>query len=188
MGEEESTKVEVEGVAGTAAHPPPAERVKDLAKDKFHDSLIILHEQNTKHLQMHLCIHTNWMIDIIRALRSSRAYNFFIIVKNLCITSSSPATEAAATKKTSSGSIDRDAVLARVETEKRESMIKAWEENEKTKAQNKAAKKMASITAWENSKKAAIEAELKMKEVRNYKQLIAAQRKQAYFNKQLGIS
>ncbi|THU55168.1 hypothetical protein C4D60_Mb11t03720 [Musa balbisiana] len=81
-----------------------------------------------------------------------------------------------------------DAVLARVETEKRESMIKAWEENEKTKAQNKAAKKMASITAWENSKKAAIEAELKMKEVRNYKQLIAAQRKQAYFNKQLGIS
>ena len=34
MGEEESTKMEVEGVAGTAAHPPPAETVKDLAKDK----------------------------------------------------------------------------------------------------------------------------------------------------------
>ncbi|RWV87039.1 hypothetical protein GW17_00051009 [Ensete ventricosum] len=34
MGEEESTKVEVEGVAGTAAHPPPAGTVKDLAKDK----------------------------------------------------------------------------------------------------------------------------------------------------------
>lgn len=47
---------------------------------------------------------------------------------------------------------------------------------------------MASITAWENSKKAALEAELKMKEVRNYKHPIAAQRKQAYFNNNLELA
>lgn len=33
---------------------------------------------------------------------------------------------------------------------------------------NRAAKKMSSITAWENSKKAAMEAELKAKEVTNF--------------------
>lgn len=53
---------------------------------------------------------------------------------------------------------------------------------------DRAAKKMASITAWENSKKAALEAELKMKEVRNYKHPIAAQRKQAYFNNNLELA
>ncbi|KAM0949545.1 putative remorin [Dioscorea sansibarensis] len=65
-------------------------------------------------------------------------------------------------EKTSGGSADRDAVLARVETEKRLSLIKAWEDSEKTKAENKAIKKMSAITSWENSKKAAMEAELKM--------------------------
>ncbi|URD77793.1 Remorin family [Musa troglodytarum] len=166
MGEEESTKVVVEGVAGTAAHPPPAEGVKDLAKDK---SAVPPPAEEEKP-------------DDSKTLATVNT------------------TEAAATERTSGGSIDRDAVLARVETEKRESMIKAWEENEKTKAQNntgldriveighdtlenydhhgctisicliylpiwdRAAKKMASITAWENSKKAAVEAELRMKE------------------------
>ncbi|KAL3630609.1 hypothetical protein CASFOL_023593 [Castilleja foliolosa] len=62
------------------------------------------------------------------------------------------------------GSINRDAVLARVATEKRLSLIKAWEENEKSKAENKAQQKVSSIGAWENSKKASIEAELKMLE------------------------
>lgn len=33
--------------------------------------------------------------------------------------------------------VSADAVLARVETEKRMSLIKAWEENEKAKAENK---------------------------------------------------
>ncbi|KAH7691787.1 Remorin C-terminal protein [Dioscorea alata] len=65
------------------------------------------------------------------------------------------------TEKKSSSSIDRDAVLGRIETEKKMSLIKAWEESEKTKAENKAQKKMASIAAWENSKKAAVEAKLK---------------------------
>lgn len=64
-------------------------------------------------------------------------------------------------EKSSGGSIDRDVVLARVETEKRLSLIRAWEESEKVKAENKAAKKVSAIAAWENSKKAAIEAELK---------------------------
>ncbi|KAI8546350.1 hypothetical protein RHMOL_Rhmol07G0109900 [Rhododendron molle] len=35
--------------------------------------------------------------------------------------------------------IDRDTALARVETEKRMALIKAWEESEKTKADNKPA-------------------------------------------------
>ncbi|XP_051122917.1 remorin-like [Andrographis paniculata] len=59
------------------------------------------------------------------------------------------------------GSIDRDAVLARVATEKRLSLVKAWEESEKCKAENKAQKKVSAIGAWENSKKATLEAELK---------------------------
>ncbi|KAI3471127.1 hypothetical protein Pfo_027790 [Paulownia fortunei] len=64
-------------------------------------------------------------------------------------------------EKKPEGSIDRDAVLARVATEKRLSLIKAWEESEKSKAENKAQKKISAIGAWENSKKASLEAELK---------------------------
>ncbi|KAK9291409.1 hypothetical protein L1049_019356 [Liquidambar formosana] len=63
--------------------------------------------------------------------------------------------------KSAEGSVHRDAVLARVETEKRTSLIRAWEESEKSKAENKAHKKLSAIGAWENSKKASIEAELK---------------------------
>ncbi|ESR58326.1 hypothetical protein KPL70_010172 [Citrus sinensis] len=51
--------------------------------------------------------------------------------------------------------------LAEVEKEKRESFIKAWEESEKTKAENKAQKKLSAVAAWENSKKASLEAKLK---------------------------
>ncbi|XXG45285.1 hypothetical protein AAC387_Pa02g0407 [Persea americana] len=64
-------------------------------------------------------------------------------------------------EKSSGGSIDRDAVLARVETEKRMSLIKAWEESEKTQAENKAHKKLSTIISWENTKKATVEAQLK---------------------------
>ncbi|CAM8909025.1 unnamed protein product [Rhodiola kirilowii] len=67
-------------------------------------------------------------------------------------------------EKSNQGSINRDAVLARVATEKQISLIKAWEENEKTKAENKAQKKTSSIAAWERSKQAEIEAELKKME------------------------
>ncbi|XP_010493498.2 PREDICTED: remorin-like [Camelina sativa] len=62
------------------------------------------------------------------------------------------------------GSVNRDAVLARVEIEKRMSLIKAWEEAEKCKVENKAEKKLSSIGSWENNKKAAVEAELKKME------------------------
>ncbi|XP_020549033.1 remorin-like isoform X2 [Sesamum indicum] len=67
----------------------------------------------------------------------------------------------AAEEKKPEGSINRDAVLARVATEKRLSLIKAWEESEKSKAENKAQMKVSAIAAWENSKKASLEAELK---------------------------
>nr|ACG43842.1 remorin [Zea mays] len=58
---------------------------------------------------------------------------------------------------------DRDIALATVEIEKINSLIKAWEENEKAKADNKTAKKQSIILSWENTKKAIIEAELKKK-------------------------
>ncbi|KAK8485956.1 hypothetical protein V6N13_026451 [Hibiscus sabdariffa] len=74
-----------------------------------------------------------------------------------------------AEEKSTESSVNR-AVLARVETEKRISLIKAWEESEKTKAENKAYKKLSSIDAWENSKKAALEAELKRIEEKIEKQ------------------
>ncbi|TVU27638.1 hypothetical protein EJB05_19133 [Eragrostis curvula] len=59
---------------------------------------------------------------------------------------------------------DRDAVLAKVEMDRKLSMIKAWEESEKSKAENKAHKKMSSILAWENTKKADVEAKLRTRE------------------------
>ncbi|TYH40745.1 hypothetical protein ES332_D12G269300v1 [Gossypium tomentosum] len=56
---------------------------------------------------------------------------------------------------------NRDSVLARVETEKRLALVKAWEENEKAKIDNKAYKKISTIGSWENTKKSAVEAQLK---------------------------
>ncbi|MED6143429.1 hypothetical protein PIB30_006003 [Stylosanthes scabra] len=71
-------------------------------------------------------------------------------------------TEEGDEEKPSEGSsINRDAVLARVATQKRMSLIKAWEESEKSRAENKTQKKLSSISSWENSKIAATEAELK---------------------------
>jgi len=64
-------------------------------------------------------------------------------------------------KMTSMGSFDRDIALAGVEKEKRMSFIKAWEESEKSKVENKTQKKLSSVAAWENSRKADIEAKLK---------------------------
>lgn len=64
-------------------------------------------------------------------------------------------------EKSKDGSGNRDVELARVETDKKLSLIKAWEENEKSKAENKAQKKFSTIGAWENSKKASIGSDLK---------------------------
>ncbi|KAJ1406031.1 Remorin, C-terminal [Sesbania bispinosa] len=59
-------------------------------------------------------------------------------------------------------SINRDAVLARVESEKRLALIRAWEESEKTKVENKAYKLHSAVGLWENKKKASTEAKLKI--------------------------
>ncbi|GAB4834386.1 hypothetical protein Ancab_032640 [Ancistrocladus abbreviatus] len=67
-------------------------------------------------------------------------------------------------------SIERDAMLAQVEREKKLALIKAWEENEKTKADNKAYKKLCAIESWENTKKAYVEAQLKKMEEKLEKQ------------------
>ncbi|PQP96048.1 remorin [Prunus yedoensis var. nudiflora] len=67
-------------------------------------------------------------------------------------------------KKPSGGSIDRDIALSHLEKEKSLSFIRAWEESEKAKAENKAQKKLSDITAWENSRKASVEAKLRSKE------------------------
>ncbi|RYR41064.1 hypothetical protein Ahy_A08g037458 isoform A [Arachis hypogaea] len=54
-----------------------------------------------------------------------------------------------------------DIALAEVEKEKKLSYVKAWEESEKSKAENKAQKQLSAVGAWENSKKAALEAKLR---------------------------
>ncbi|CAI0414460.1 unnamed protein product [Linum tenue] len=64
------------------------------------------------------------------------------------------------TEKTPLNPINRDAALARVETEKRNALICAWQENEKAKIDNKTYKRLASIASWENTKKVAVEAQL----------------------------
>ncbi|KAK3447219.1 hypothetical protein EUGRSUZ_A02794 [Eucalyptus grandis] len=64
-------------------------------------------------------------------------------------------------EKVLEGSVHRDRELDRVETEKRMSLIRAWEESEKSRAENKAHKKLSAIEAWENRKIASVEAELK---------------------------
>ncbi|CAL4886436.1 unnamed protein product [Urochloa decumbens] len=74
------------------------------------------------------------------------------------------ADKTSAEKNTPRNSNDRDIALAKVEMEKRASLIKTWEENEKAKAEHKAAKKQSIILSWENTKKAVVEAQLKKKE------------------------
>ncbi|PIN27212.1 hypothetical protein CDL12_00005 [Handroanthus impetiginosus] len=54
-----------------------------------------------------------------------------------------------------------DVALARVEMEKRLALIKAWEDNEKAVADNKAFKKLSAVDGWENIKRASVEAQMK---------------------------
>ncbi|CAK8579163.1 unnamed protein product [Lathyrus sativus] len=63
-------------------------------------------------------------------------------------------------------SVDRDAVLARVESQKRLALIKAWEENEKTKVENRAYKMQSAVDLWEDNKKSSTEAKFKGIEVK----------------------
>ncbi|KAK7406154.1 hypothetical protein VNO78_07774 [Psophocarpus tetragonolobus] len=66
-----------------------------------------------------------------------------------------------ASKKDTEDLVNKDAMLARVVTEKRLALIKAWEESEKTKADNRAHKKLSAVGLWEDSKRALVEAQLK---------------------------
>ncbi|XP_037447587.1 remorin-like [Triticum dicoccoides] len=84
--------------------------------------------------------------------------------KALVVVDSKAAEKPRPEKNIHRGSHERDVALAKVETEKMSSLIKAWVENEKAKAENKAAKKLSSILSWENTKKATIDAQLKRKE------------------------
>ncbi|XP_074317738.1 remorin-like [Silene latifolia] len=87
--------------------------------------------------------------------------------------------------KPSGGSIDRDIELARLEQEKKLALVKAWEESEKSKAENKACKKLSDIESWETSKKASLEAELrKMEEKLERKKAEYAEKKK---NKVAGV-
>lgn len=74
------------------------------------------------------------------------------------------AVEPLISKSSEGGSLDRDAVLVKVNTEKRLALIKAWEENEKAKADNKYYKSVSTITAWENTKKSSAETRMKRAE------------------------
>ncbi|CAN1253736.1 Remorin 1.4 [Linum perenne] len=76
-------------------------------------------------------------------------------------TGSEAAVSEIITEKTPLNPTNRDVVLARVETEKRNALICAWEENEKAKIDNKTYKRLSAITSWENTKKAAVEAQIK---------------------------
>ncbi|KAG2681227.1 hypothetical protein I3843_11G134400 [Carya illinoinensis] len=64
-------------------------------------------------------------------------------------------------EKISGGLDNRDDVLAKIANEKRLALIKAWEESEKTKAENKAYKNQSAIGSWESTNKASVEAQLK---------------------------
>ncbi|KAJ7951125.1 Remorin family protein [Quillaja saponaria] len=54
--------------------------------------------------------------------------------------------------ETKSLPVVQNIALADVEKEKKLSYVKAWEESEKSKAENKAQKNVSSVAAWENSK------------------------------------
>uniref|UniRef100_A0A8R7UPZ7 Remorin C-terminal domain-containing protein n=1 Tax=Triticum urartu TaxID=4572 RepID=A0A8R7UPZ7_TRIUA len=54
-----------------------------------------------------------------------------------------------------------DAYLTKIMSEKRTTLINAWEESEKARAENRAAKNLSFITSWEHAKEAEMEAELK---------------------------
>ncbi|KAL3599043.1 hypothetical protein D5086_006961 [Populus alba] len=73
---------------------------------------------------------------------------------------SEKAADPTADESVSGGSNNRDAILSRVETEKRCALIKAWVENEKAKVENKAHKKLSAIGSWETTKKVSVEAKI----------------------------
>ncbi|KAL1364449.1 hypothetical protein HN51_012641 [Arachis hypogaea] len=69
--------------------------------------------------------------------------------------------QEAATSSARKDTGDLDGPLARLEAEKKRALIKAWEESEKTKIDNRAYKMQFAVGLWEDSKKASVEAKLK---------------------------
>ncbi|CAM0870986.1 unnamed protein product [Alopecurus aequalis] len=57
-----------------------------------------------------------------------------------------------------------DAYLTKIMSEKRLTLINAWDEYEKARAENRAAKNLSFITSWEHAKEAELEAGLKKME------------------------
>ncbi|KAF8413149.1 hypothetical protein HHK36_001124 [Tetracentron sinense] len=155
MGEEESKKIEAETPSEQAHPPAPTEAPKVVSDEK---TVIPPPEEKVDDSKA-LAVVETWLNEVL-----SSAYRWQEMVRcSVNVDHEVPDSEG---EKSSGGSIDRDKVLTRVETEKRLSLIKAWEENEKTKAENKAHKKLSDIGSWENSKKADVEAELKKEEER----------------------
>ncbi|KAJ9147899.1 hypothetical protein P3X46_030013 [Hevea brasiliensis] len=72
-----------------------------------------------------------------------------------------PVSNEVADPKTEMTSTDRDAELAKVESEKRYALIKAWEENEKAKVENKTHKKLSAVASQETTKKAYVDTKIK---------------------------
>ncbi|KAL6181915.1 hypothetical protein ACLB2K_048563 [Fragaria x ananassa] len=66
-----------------------------------------------------------------------------------------------AAKKGIRSSTEKDVMYAEIETEKRLALIKAWEESEKTKVENRAYKRMSAVGLWEENKKSSVEARLR---------------------------
>lgn len=58
----------------------------------------------------------------------------------------------------------REAVLAKLNNDKNNTEIKAWEENKRANSLNKYNRKLSKIAAWENTKKTTAEARLKLAE------------------------
>ncbi|XP_045814318.1 remorin 1.4-like [Trifolium pratense] len=56
---------------------------------------------------------------------------------------------------------DLNAGFERIATEKRLALIKAWEESEKTKVENRAYQRQSAVGLWEESTKASVETQLK---------------------------
>ncbi|XWS37828.1 hypothetical protein CRYUN_Cryun19dG0078800 [Craigia yunnanensis] len=147
MAEEEPKKVETE-TPSEPPLPPPAPKPAEASQDVVEDKSVIPPPPTEE-----------------KPAESTE----LAAVENIFLSFSlSKATESTEEKSTE-GSINRDAVLARVATEKRISLIKAWEESEKSKAENKfcgcdsldkSSQKAFFNRGLENSKKAALEAEL----------------------------
>ncbi|KAL6182163.1 hypothetical protein ACLB2K_043586 [Fragaria x ananassa] len=66
-----------------------------------------------------------------------------------------------AAKKGIRSSTEKDVMYAEIETEKRLALIKAWEESEKTKVENRSYKRMSAVGLWEENKKSSVEAKLR---------------------------